>query len=229
MNVLVAVEGTVWQNGIRTVLASEKQISVTTLDPSRQQLPPNIPSRFDIVVADARQHSPVQVAAGFNQRFPGSRQVLITRELTPDDVVACRKRGVCAFIDEAATREQLLIAVHAASRGDLYLTSPAAGAFARSEVSLCEILAPSERDQEKLKCLSEREMEVLKLVARGMPNKAIAEELFISEKTVKNHLYSIFKKTGVRDRTQAAMMVIKGLMAKDNGTKDSRKTVVRYD
>lgn len=57
--------------------------------------------------------------------------------------------------------------------------------------------------------LSIRELEVLKCITQGMSNQAIAEELFISEKTVKNHLTRIFRKMNVTDRTQAALTAIK--------------------
>ncbi|MEG6615491.1 response regulator transcription factor [Peptococcaceae bacterium 1198_IL3148] len=60
--------------------------------------------------------------------------------------------------------------------------------------------------------LTERELEVLKEVAKGSPNKTIAKNLFISEKTVKNHLTSIFQKIKVNDRTQAALFAIKNHM-----------------
>ena len=57
--------------------------------------------------------------------------------------------------------------------------------------------------------LTKRELQVLKLLAEGMYNREIGEKLFISEKTVKNHVSSIFKKIGVTDRTQAAVYAIK--------------------
>ena len=57
--------------------------------------------------------------------------------------------------------------------------------------------------------LTKREVQVLKLLAEGMYNREIGEKLFISEKTVKNHVSSIFKKIGVTDRTQAAVYAIK--------------------
>jgi DNA-binding NarL/FixJ family response regulator len=59
------------------------------------------------------------------------------------------------------------------------------------------------------KLLTDREVEVLKLLSRGMLNKEIANVLYISEKTVKNHISSIFRKLGVQDRTQAAVYAIK--------------------
>jgi DNA-binding NarL/FixJ family response regulator len=64
-------------------------------------------------------------------------------------------------------------------------------------------------DTDKKKKLSAREQEVLELLAQGMSNKAIAEELYISEKTVKNHVSSILRKLSVNDRTQAVIVALK--------------------
>jgi DNA-binding NarL/FixJ family response regulator len=61
--------------------------------------------------------------------------------------------------------------------------------------------------------LTDRELEVLRLLAKGMLNKEIANILFISEKTVKNHISSIFRKLDVQDRTQAAVYAIKNKIA----------------
>jgi len=61
----------------------------------------------------------------------------------------------------------------------------------------------------KIELLTEREKEVLDLVALGFPNKDIAKKLFLSEKTVKNHLNNVFKKLGVSDRTNAALYAVK--------------------
>jgi len=62
--------------------------------------------------------------------------------------------------------------------------------------------------------LSRRELDVLMLIARGKTNKEIGEELFISEKTVKNHITNIFRKIQVTDRTQAALYAVKNKMVK---------------
>lgn len=71
-------------------------------------------------------------------------------------------------------------------------------------------------DREKISTLSEREIEVLRLVSVGFLNKDIAEKLFISERTVKNHLFNIFKKIDCSDRTQAAVFCIRnGLVSLD--------------
>jgi DNA-binding NarL/FixJ family response regulator len=64
-------------------------------------------------------------------------------------------------------------------------------------------------DVEKKHPLTIREIEVIKLIAEGLTNKEIAQKLFISEKTVKNHITNILRKLGLRDRTQAALWAIK--------------------
>lgn len=73
-----------------------------------------------------------------------------------------------------------------------------------------------EEDSIKIESLTERETEVLKLVSSGMYNKEIAEKLQISERTVKNHLFNIFKKIDVTDRTQAALFTIRNHMININ-------------
>ena len=64
-------------------------------------------------------------------------------------------------------------------------------------------------DSEKIQSLTKREIEILKLLSKGLINRDIANELFISERTVKNHISNIFKKIDVNDRTQAALFSIK--------------------
>ena len=74
-------------------------------------------------------------------------------------------------------------------------------------------------DSEKIEKLTKRELEVLKLLAVGMYNKGVADELHISERTVKNHVSSIFKKIDVSDRTQAAVFAIRNnLFRESSGT-----------
>jgi DNA-binding NarL/FixJ family response regulator len=93
-----------------------------------------------------------------------------------------------------AEPEELLAAVRAAARGEAPLAPKAAR----------EVLA-ARVEQRPTEDLSPREQDVLRLVAQGLPNKRIARELEISEKTVKAHLTNVFQRIGVTDRTQAAL------------------------
>jgi DNA-binding NarL/FixJ family response regulator len=108
--------------------------------------------------------------------------------------MAALDAGASGYLLKDAEPQELLAGVRAAARGD----APLAPRAAREVLSVRaeEASGPD---------LSPRETEVLQLVARGLPNKRIARELQISEKTVKAHLTQIFQRIGVTDRTQAAL------------------------
>ncbi len=113
-------------------------------------------------------------------------------------ILAALDAGAVGYLLKDSEPEELIGAVRAAARGE----SPLDPRAARTVLS-----ARATHEQAQL---SDREREVLRCVAAGMPNKLIARELGISEKTVKAHLTRVFQQIGVTDRTQAA------LWAKDN-------------
>jgi len=120
--------------------------------------------------------------------------VVLTSLSAREDIIAALDAGASGYLLKDAEPQDLLAGVRAAERGD----APLAPRAAR------EVL--SARAEEKTQPeLSARESEVLALVARGLPNKRIARELHISEKTVKAHLTQVFQRIGVTDRTQAAL------------------------
>ena len=122
------------------------------------------------------------------------RVVMLTSFSARDDVIAALDAGASGYLLKDAEPQELLAGVRAAARGDAPLAPRAAREVlsARAEESTGPGLSP-------------RESEVLQLVARGLPNKRIARELQISEKTVKAHLTQVFQRIGVTDRTQAAL------------------------
>jgi DNA-binding NarL/FixJ family response regulator len=122
------------------------------------------------------------------------RVVVLTSFSAREDVIAAIDAGASGYLLKDAEPRELLAGVRAAARGEAPLAPRAAREVlsARAEVGSGPELSP-------------RETEVLQLVARGLPNKRIARELGISEKTVKAHLTQIFQHIGVTDRTQAAL------------------------
>jgi DNA-binding NarL/FixJ family response regulator len=128
------------------------------------------------------------------------RVVVLTSLSAREEIMAALDAGASGYLLKDAEPQELLAGVRAAARGD----APLAPRAAREVLSA----RAEERTQPEL---SARETEVLELVARGLPNKRIARELQISEKTVKAHLTQVFQRIGVTDRTQAA------LWAKDHG------------
>jgi DNA-binding NarL/FixJ family response regulator len=122
--------------------------------------------------------------------------VVLTSFSDREQILRALDAGAIGYLPKDAEPPELEKAIRAAARGEAPL-DPRAG---RALLSARTTTSPAD-------ALSEREREVLLLVARGLPNKLIARELQISEKTVKAHLTSVFRAIGVTDRTQAALWV----------------------
>jgi DNA-binding NarL/FixJ family response regulator len=120
--------------------------------------------------------------------------VVLTSFADREQVMEALVAGASGYLLKDAEPEELVRGIRAAARGE----APLAPRAAR------EVLA-ARSEPRPVAELSTREREVLVLVARGLPNKRIARELEISEKTVKAHLTSVFQRIGVTDRTQAAL------------------------
>jgi len=125
---------------------------------------------------------------------PGVRVVALTSFSGGPEVLGALDAGAIGYVLKDASADELRGAVRAAARGESPLSPKAAGA----------LVAERERPRAAA-ALSDREREVLSLVAAGLTNKLIARRLEISEKTVKAHLTSVFQQIGVTDRTQAAL------------------------
>jgi DNA-binding NarL/FixJ family response regulator len=175
-----------------------------------QQQPP------DVVLMDIRMPRMDGIAAtsAIKERWPEARIVILT---TFDDVElihAGLRAGALGYLLKDVTSEQLAVTIRMAAQGQVLLqpeiankvfaSLPSGSATTSVPASLEGARSPAGATQE-VEQLTEREYEILVLVARGSSNRQIAENLFLAEGTVKNHLSSIFGKLGVRDRTQAAL------------------------
>ena len=125
---------------------------------------------------------------------PGTQVLVLTSFSDRDSILKALDAGACGYLLKDAEPDELLRAIRAAARGEAPLSPRAAKA-----------LLSARREPSPVAALSEREQEVLSLVAAGMANKQIAQRLGISEKTVKAHLTRVFREIGVFDRTQAAL------------------------
>ena len=125
---------------------------------------------------------------------PETYVLVLTSFSDRDKILQALDAGACGYVLKDAEPDELLRAIRAAARGEAPLSPRAAQA-----------LLSARREPSPLAALSEREQEVLGLVAAGLSNKQIAARLGISEKTVKSHLTRVFREIGVFDRTQAAL------------------------
>ena len=134
------------------------------------------------------------------ERVPGARVIVLTSFLDDDKVLPALRAGAAGYLLKNANPQELARAVRAAHAGEALLDPVVAA-------RLVEALAV--RDEEPLDRLTPRERDVLQLIARGFPNKRIARQLDVSEKTVKTHVGHVLAKLGVNDRTQAAIVAVR--------------------
>jgi DNA-binding NarL/FixJ family response regulator len=143
-----------------------------------------------------------QIKAG----HPDIAVVILTSFSDRERILRALDAGAAGYLLKDVEPDELARAIHAAAGGDVPLDPIAA----RALLSARTTVSPGD-------ALSEREREVLSMVAEGLPNKLIARRLSLSEKTVKAHLTNIFRQIGVTDRTQAALWAVEnGLTLKDD-------------
>lgn len=132
------------------------------------------------------------------EETPGVEVIALTSVLEDASVVGAVRAGATGYLLKDTNADELRRAVKAAAAGQVQLSPEAATRLMR------EVRAP-----EKSESLTERETDVLRLLARGQANKEIARDLAIGEKTVKTHVSSILSKLGVQSRTQAVLHAMK--------------------
>ena len=138
----------------------------------------------------------IEATRTIRQQLPDTEVIALTSVLEDAAVVGAIKAGAIGYLLKDTQSDELRRAIKAAAEGQVQL-SPQAAARLMREVRTPDVPAPQ--------ALTEREMDVLKLLARGKANKEIAMDLIIGEKTVKTHVSNILLKLGVQSRTQAAL------------------------
>jgi DNA-binding NarL/FixJ family response regulator len=171
----------------------------------------------DVILMDIRMPRMDGIAATrtIKQRWPGAHIVILTTFDDTELIHAGLRAGASGYSLKDITSEELAMTIRTAARGQMLLQSDIASkafsvlAPARPSSSAPNFSAgsaPTYIDPTtNVEHLTEREREILALVARGASNRQIAENLYLTEGTVKNHMSNILSKLGVRDRTQAAI------------------------
>jgi DNA-binding NarL/FixJ family response regulator len=209
IRVLVADDHRVVRQGLRTFLASTDDIRVTgeasdgseTL--TQLQALDDRGEAPDVVLMDLMM-SPmdgIEATRQIRARYPEVQVVALTSFVEEERVHAALDAGASGFLLKDADADEVAAAIRAAHRGEVHLDSAVAGRLIRA------LRAPS--TPQAGSTLTEREREVLQLVAVGKANKDIAAELNISERTARTHVSSILTKLRLTSRTQAALWAVR--------------------
>jgi two-component system, NarL family, response regulator LiaR len=197
IRVLIADDHEVVRQGLRTFLEIDPELEVVgEAGDGREAVTLAHRVHPDVVLMDLLMPELDGIAATrlIRQELPDTEVMALTSVLEDASVVGAVRAGAIGYLLKDTKARELRQAIKAAAAGQVQLSPEAAARLMR------EVSAP---DQPEV--LSERENDVLRLLARGLANKEIAARLLISEKTVKTHVSSILGKLGVQSRTQAAL------------------------
>lgn len=200
IRLLVCDDHPIVRSGLRSVLRSQPDFDVVgEASDGVQAVALANRLRPDVVLMDLQMPTMdgVTATAKIKDQHPEVQVLILTTYNTDADILRAVEKGATGFLLKDAPEQELFEAIRSAARG----RSPLAPAVA---TRLMRRLRGTEEED-----LSEREIEILQLVAQGMNNKAIAKSLLVSEATVKAHVLHIFNKLGVNDRTAAVTSALK--------------------
>jgi DNA-binding NarL/FixJ family response regulator len=206
ITILVADDHYLARSGLRAMLAAHDDLDVIgEAEDGAAAVEQALRLRPDVVVMDIRMPRLDGIEATRRLRAqPGSPQVLVMTTFDLDEYVyEALRAGASGFVLKDAPPSQLAEAVRTVAAGETML----APAVTRRLVErFVRRPAPGTAEHERLAELTERELEVLRLIARGLSNGEIAARLYLSEATVKTHVTRILAKLDLRDRVQAVVL-----------------------
>jgi DNA-binding NarL/FixJ family response regulator len=199
IKVLIADDHPVVRDGLRAMLATQPDLEVIGEAATGTQAVERAQAlRPEVVLMDLQMpelDGPAAIAT-LREREPAVHVLVVTTFGSDADITRAIDAGATGYLLKDAPREQLFTAIRAAARGESVLSPTVATRV------LGRMRAPPE------KALSSRELEILGAVARGLSNRQIGHQLYVSEATVKTHLLRIFGKLGVDDRTAAVTVAL---------------------
>jgi len=163
----------------------------------------------DVVIMDLNMPGlgGVDATREISATAPRTRVVVLTISEDDDDIVDAIMAGACGYLLKNSTVQELVAGISAAADGDS-LISPQVGTKVLQQLRAQTTGARRDTAAPRI-ALSERELDVLRLIAIGKDNAQIAQELFISPKTVKNHISNILMKLQIENRIQAAVYAVR--------------------
>jgi two-component system NarL family response regulator len=212
IRVLIVDDHALFRRGLQMVLAEEADIEVVgeasdgaeAVEKAGQALP-------DVVLMDIRmpRSSGIEACRAMKELSPSAKIVMLTISDEEEDLFEAIRAGAMGYLLKDIPYDEVADVVRAVHGGQS-LINPSMAAKLLAEFAAMATRDGSEpAEQVPAPRLTDREIEVLKLVARGMNNRDIAKELFISENTVKNHVRNILEKLQIHSRMEAVMIAVR--------------------
>nr|WP_245941654.1 response regulator transcription factor [Vallicoccus soli] len=210
IRVLVVDDHALFRRGLEMVLGQEEDISVVgeagdgaeALDLARELTP-------DIVLMDIRmpRRDGIQACTAIKDVVPSAKIIMLTISDEEADLYEAIKAGATGYLLKEISIDEVASAIRAVAGGQSLISPSMASKLLTEFASM--VKRSDERQQLPAPRLTDRELQVLRLVARGLNNRDIAKELFISENTVKNHVRNILEKLQLHSRMEAVVYAVR--------------------
>jgi DNA-binding NarL/FixJ family response regulator len=212
IRVLICDDQAVVCEGLNAILSTAPGIEVAGLANNGQEALQQVERLHpDVVLMDLKMPvmNGIQATRSIRAQFPGVHVLVLTTYDLDEWVFDAIHSGAAGYLLKDTPRDELVAAIHGTADGKTFVDPTIAGKlFDRVRNDTLPL------DTELVKKLSERELDILNLLAAGMTNLEIAKALFLSDGTVRNYISSILEKLGVADRTQAALLATRAGMGR---------------
>ncbi len=212
IRVLIVDDHALFRRGLEMVLAEESDIELVgeasdgaeAVDKAGGTLP-------DVVLMDIRmpKSSGIEACRAMKEVVPSAKIVMLTISDEEEDLFEAIRAGASGYLLKDIPYDEVADVVRAVHGGQSLINPSMAAKLLTEFAALAKRDGEARTQQVPAPRLTDREMEVLRLVARGMNNREIAKELFISENTVKNHVRNILEKLQIHSRMEAVMIAVR--------------------
>jgi DNA-binding NarL/FixJ family response regulator len=210
IRVLIVDDHALFRRGLEMVLEQEPDIDVVgEASDGAEALTKAVDSTPDIVLLDVRmpKRGGIDACTAIKDAVPSTKIIMLTISDEEADLYDAIKAGAMGYLLKEISIEEVASAIRAVHGGQSLISPSMASKLLNEFASM--IKRGDERQQLPAPRLTDREMEVLRLVAKGMNNRDIAKELFISENTVKNHIRNILEKLQLHSRMEAVVYAVR--------------------
>ena len=214
IRVLLVDDHAVVRKGLRALFEMEPGIEVVGEAGDGEQAVQTVEHlRPDVILMDLEMPGMggVEAARQISERHPASKIVVLTSHAAEEDVFPALKAGALGYLLKHSAPDDVVRTIHQAHRGETVL-HPAIARMVLQELNR----PPTPRQALTSDPLSAREIEVLRLLARGMSNQEIADTLVVGEATVRSHVSAVLRKLQLASRTQAALYALREGLASLN-------------
>ena len=209
---MIVDDHALFRRGLEMVLDEEPDIELVgqasdgaeAVEKAAESLP-------DVVLMDIRmpRSSGIEACRAMKEAAPSAKIIILTISDEEEDLFEAIRAGASGYLLKDIPLDEVAEAVRAVDGGQSLINPSMAGKLLTEFATLARRDGEARAQEVPAPNLTDREMQVLKLVARGMNNRDIAKELFISENTVKNHVRNILEKLQIHSRMEAVMVAVR--------------------